>query len=292
MNDEELRDQLDSWGNSSSPPVDNVFADNLETSLRVAAADRNGHRTRPIWQPLAGIVTVAVIVLAGFIALDGARNGDGHVILLSASQDSLVMLPDGTRLDSPSALDLPDGTRIEVGPDGSASVGDVVLEGGSVAEIIDGQVEVLTNPTDATPPSRSSTTTEPPSDTRPSTTAPPTTSNGTATSQTDRTTTTTTPPTTRSTEARPIDIQVVLWVTEASPSQTLLEWSATGADGIMGWEVRAGRGDRVTTVAVLRDPSARRLTVVPPDRGSMTYVVIARGRGGTTVAESNPVTVG
>lgn len=291
MNDDDLRERLDSWGQSSPPPASDVFADNLESELRATAAQRIGAAPRPIWQPLAGLVAVSVLLVAGFLALNQV-TGDGHgVVVLATSQDSTVILPDGTELDSPTSLDLPDGTRIEVGTDGSAEVDSVILDAGSVAEIVDGRLEILSQPTDTTTSTIRSTTaptTSTPPSSGPSSTAPTTPVRETSTSSVDRTTST---PTTRPTDSLPVEVNIRLTATQTTRSEVALEWTVTATERIGGWEVQLRHGERTTTIARLRDPRARRLVVTRPDLDSPRYVVIGLDRNGNPVGESNPATV-
>ncbi|MBT8240666.1 MAG: hypothetical protein KJN63_05515, partial [Acidimicrobiia bacterium] len=207
------------------------------------------------------------------------------------SQDSTVILPDGTELDSPTSLDLPDGTRIEVGADGSAEVDSVILDAGSVAEIVDGRLEILSQPTDTTTSTIRSTTaptTSTPPSSGPSSTAPPTPVRETSTSSVDRTTST---PTTRPTDSLPVEVDIRLTATQTTRSEVALEWTVTATERIGGWEVQLRDGERTTTIARLRDPRARRLVVTRPDLDSPRYVVIGLDRNGNPVGESNPATV-
>jgi hypothetical protein len=288
MTDDDLRERLDAWGQSSPPAVTDMFADNLESELRVRAAQRTGAAPRPIWRPLAGLVAASVLILAGYLATTRIATDNGTVVVLATSQDSTVILPDGTELDSPTSLDLPDGSRIEVGADGSASVNSVVLGAGSVAEIVDGRVEVLSQPAQPTTSTTSPATSAAPS-TRPTTTSPPTTVRPTSTSQVDRTTST--PPNTRPTDPPPAAVDIELLATQTLRSEVVLEWTVTTADQIRGWEVQLRDGNRTVTIALLRDARARRLVVTRPDLESPTYVVIGLDRNGNAVAQSNPATV-
>jgi hypothetical protein len=315
MSDEELTNELESLGSADVPDVDDRFADALESRLRIQGAEQltAAPTTRPIWQPLAGVLTAAVLVIAGFVALDRLGDGnDSEILVLAVSQDATVILPGGEVVTDSAGLELPDGTRIEVGPTGSATIGGVVLESGAVAEIVDGVVEIQARPTEFALP-----TTGVPTTTRPSTTAtstapastsppptvgpitepPPTTrrtTTTTASTATDRTTTTprtTTTTITRPTRTGPDDVAVKLEVFDVSVTRARLQWSTTSFEGIADWAVRAIQGDRTSVVAVLGGADARALAVARPERGSVTYVVVARDGGGATIAESNPVTL-
>jgi hypothetical protein len=87
-------------------------------------------------------------------------------------------------------------------------------------------------------------------------------------------------------------LDIELRATQTSRSEVVLEWTVTMADQIRGWEVQLRDGDRIATIALLRDASARRLVVTRPDLDSPTYVVIGLDRNGNAVAQSNPATVG
>lgn len=276
MKDEELQQQLAEWGRAATPDPNATFADNLESGLRAMGVQRA--QPRPIWQLLSGVAAAALLVIAGIFALD--RYGESDLVVMSASEDTAVFLPSGTELDSPSQLGLPDGSRIEVGPDGSASVGDVVLDAGSVAEIVDGRVEVLRSPTETAPTTAVPTTTQPPTTTAP-TTQPPTTTDRTTSTQPERTTTTSTRPTGSISPEIRVELTAAL-----ERRDVLLRWTATESDRIAGWEVRSISGDRTATVAVLRDPAARELRVSRPDR-TVAYQVFALDRASEVVAESN-----
>ena len=327
MSDDELINELESLGRTEVPDVDDRFADALESRLRIQGAQQLGATptTRPIWQPLAGVLTAAVLVIAGFVAVDRlARGDDTEILVLAVSQDATVILPGGEVVADRAGLELPDGTRIEVGPTGSATVGDVVLEGGAVAEIVDGVVEIQARPTEfalpttevpttaapstvtsTAPPSTAPPPTappptvgpvtepRPPTTRRTTTTAPPTSTD--RTTVTDRTTTTTARTTsttiTRPTRTEPVDVAVKLEVLNVSVTRARLQWSTSTFDGITDWAVRATQGDRTTIVAVLGGADAKALAVARPERGSVTYVVLARDAGGATIAQSNPVTV-
>lgn len=283
MNDD-LERQLERWGRSSPPAVNQALANRLESELRRIAAEKTRPQRRPIWQPLIGITAAAVLVVAGFLALD--RDGMAEIVVLSTSENAVVILPDGTEIESPSELGLPEGSRIEIGSAGSATVGDVILGAGSVVEIVDGRVEVLSSPPAPTSATTVAPTADPSTTTQPTSTQPPTTADR-ATSVVDRTTTTSTgrPATTAA-----VEIRVVLTV-RTGRSEVELSWTAADLDQITGWEMRALSGDRSATVAVLREPGARQLTLTRQD-GSVTYRVLALGRDGVVLAESNSAVAG
>ncbi len=69
-----------------------------------------------------------------------------------------------------------------------------------------------------------------------------------------------------------------------------LTWDYVGPDTLAGWHVIITAGDRMRTLAVLRDPAARAITVERLD-GAATYRVIALDAEGNVIAESNLVAV-
>lgn len=317
MRDDDLNDRLEGWGGETTPDVDPRFANSLETDLRLRAAEvsSRGGLFHLLFRPavIAGVTMAAVV---GFLFV---RSGEDAVdVFIAAAEGTSVSIPGDAELtDGVAGLDLPEGSRIDVGPDGSATVAGVVLEAGTTARIVDGQLEIVDVPSDR-PPDRPTTTIgdrptttigptadsdEPAATDGPATTAPsdvpPTTRPDDTASTTTRPTTTTpattivpdTAPQTTSTEpprTEPTDrnVDVKLDVGRVREQQSLLRWEVAGSvDAIAGWEVRVRSGDGVRRVALIREPDARRLRVEIPGRNAM-YKVIARAADGTNIGES------
>jgi len=228
--------------------------------------------------------------------------------VMGASTQTEVEFPDGSTMSGAEGLALPDGTRIVVGADGSAVIADVVLEPGAEAIIENGQLEILpgststdSSPRTTAPISSAPSTTTPPT-TAPPTTAPATTAGTSSTRGDDTSTstprsTTTAPPDLATTAERPatsttttaLEPLVELEWEERS-GNVVLVWTYVGPESLAGWEVTVTNDDRTRTLAVLRDPAARSLTVEQLD-AAVTYQVTARDGAGTLIAESNPVAV-
>ena len=146
-----------------------------------------------------------------------------------------------------------------------------------------------------TAPTTVAPTTEP-NDSRPTTTVGATSTTITDTT-TPRTTlppeteppTTTTEPATTVPETKPPDdpeVTVDLRLGPVSDGQANLRWRVDGdVDAVAGWEVRMRRGDVNRRVALIRQPSVRRLRVEIPGR-FVEYRVIARAADGTVIGES------
>lgn len=304
---ETVERRLEAWGSEDRLVVDGAFANRLEARLRELAAEQHASRpVRPLWQPLALAAVSLLVVVVGVFALTGS-SGDDDLLVMGVASDTQVVLPGGDVVVAREGLALSDGTRISVGPDGSAVVGDVVLGADTEAVIADGTVEILVDersttsappttaarpattrlPDDATSsPSRDGdgTTTQPTTST---TTSRSSTTDGRETTTTSRTaTTSTTSERSTTTAARPI---VELTWTESN-GQVQLSWTYAGPDTFAGWEVVVTSGDRGRTLALLRDPAARSLTVASLD-AVVSYRVVALAGDGVTIVESNSVEV-
>lgn len=175
MNDE-LNDRLNSWGKTSTPPVDGAFANRLEADLRVStapAAKRPGFG----WLLRPGVLVAAAVAIVGGIFV--ANIDSSPQLQMTAAQGTTVSVPGVADLQNGVAgLVLPDGTRIDVGPDGSAIVAGVVLEAGSSAEVVNGRLEItdtgLPNESPSDNPVPPATTSGPPETTPSATRVPPT----------------------------------------------------------------------------------------------------------------------
>lgn len=313
MTDDELDSRLERWGRSSVPDVDGAFANRLETDLRMqaTAAESSPRRFGVLLRP-AMIMAAVALVVVGYVMF--AAGGDGDDVVLVAADNTTVSIPGSpTTIVGVAGFELPDGARLVVGPDGSATVAGIVLEPGTVAEIVDGRVELFdvdsalattsstSIPTTTTgqpttsgpqtsdssaPPSPSSgpaTTAAPPTTSdRTTSTVAPTTSQQPNTSAPPTTDGTSTPPTTRPAD-RP---SITLLAEQLRDRQVLLSWQVDGGeDVIAGWEIRVRSGDASRRVALIRDPDARRLRVERTDR-VVEYQVLARAAGGDVLGRS------
>ncbi len=306
--------RLEAWGNDEPPLVDGAFANRLDSDLRSMhhGARRPGlaDAPRPIWQPAALALAALFLVVGGVVAFTRTSTDD-ITLVMAAATETEVVLPDGETVAGSVGLELPDGTQISVGADGSAVIAGVVLEAGTQAVTIDGQLEILVDagpePTVPDDPDPTSSTTTPPS-TRPTTsttdgTTSTTTRRSTTTASTTTPPTTGPPPTTVPTTGPPTSVDRPS--TTASAPAVVLDWGErdgrvrlvwtyagpdAGPDAVAGWRVTVASGDRSQTLAVLRDPAARAITV---ERLAVaaTYRVIAVDAGGGVVAESNTVLV-
>ena len=308
--------RLEEWGNERQPSVDGAFANRLETQLRERASDRTSNRQRrPIWQPIAVAAIALIAMSVGLFSL-AQSSDDGVLLVMSAAFETEIILPDGEVITGSEGLLLAEGTRIIVGAAGSAVVGDVVLAPGTEALINNGKLEVLGDRRSSTTdnPSTTSEPGNPRSTTRPAANDTTTTAAGgtSRTSDVDRSTSTTTRRTTTtavptsdaSTTAAPTTAPTridrppstippppaaeLTWVERDNLVQ--LNWSYVGQEEPAGWEVIATNGDQVRTLAVLRDPAARSITLEALE-AAVSYRVIARAADGTAIVESNAVEV-
>lgn len=315
MNDpDDVQRRLEQWGNDEQPSVDGAFANRLDAQLRVQHRDASDAR-RPIWQPAILALAALLVVVGGVFAF--TRSDTDDLVVMAAATQTEVELPGGEIVAGAAGLELPDGTIISVGADGSAVIAGVVLEADTRAVIVDGQLEIQTRSDAIDAGGTQPSSTVAPTSTRPadgaSTTAPPSTrpttsSTGATTTTTSRRSTTTavTAPQTattqtsapRTTETRTTDgpppttapdpVVTLDWVER--DGRIRLTWTYVGPDTLAGWHITVSAGDRVRTLAVLRDPAARAITVERLD-GAATYRVAARDGDGQVIAESNAVVV-
>lgn len=297
--------RLEDWGNEPQPSVDGRFANRLDTQLRDMASDRTPNRQRrPIWQPIALAAVALIAMTAGFVGL--ARSGDEEVLLaMGATSETEIVLPDGEIIAGSEGLLLADGTRIRVGAVGSAVIGDVVLAPGTEALISNGQLEILGEQRPSTTTTPSTTTRSDAAETsavsRSSTTAgrststtPLTTDVSTTDVSTTDASTTVAPTTAPSTIDRPTSTIASRPAAELTwterDNQVHLSWSYVGPETLAGWEVVAITGDRTRTLAVMRDPTARSITIEALS-GAVSYRIIARAADGSAIVETNVVDV-
>ncbi len=156
MTDDDLQRRLDALGRSETPSIDPAFADGLESDLRAMAAVPQ--RTTPLaWLLRPSVVVAALAILAGFAFFVSRSEPAG--LEFASADDTSVSIPGAPDLSSGMAGQmLPEGARITVGPDGSATVGGVVLDPGTVAVVVNGVIEVVELPADIAPSSTTTTT--------------------------------------------------------------------------------------------------------------------------------------
>ncbi len=149
-NREQPTSRLERLGADAGPPIDPAFANRLETDLRMAMADRAQPAARPWWRPvLIGAASLLVLLAAGAAVLRLTATPSIELVM-TAANDTEVILPDGALADGVAGLELPDGTRISVGSAGQAVVDGVVLPSGSVAVVANGRLELLPTTTSTT----------------------------------------------------------------------------------------------------------------------------------------------
>ncbi|MCP3912619.1 MAG: hypothetical protein GY929_21650 [Actinomycetia bacterium] len=144
-NSDDLESTLTQLGADDGPPVDPVFANRLDTSLRTAHLEQlTQPRRRSIWAPVsAGVSAVAAIIVGVVIWSVAFTGGSATEVVMTAAADTNVVLPGEDVTAGSPGLHLPDGTRILVGPDGEAVVDGVVLGPGAEAVVNDGHLEVV-----------------------------------------------------------------------------------------------------------------------------------------------------
>lgn len=300
----DLEQRLDHWGSADTPVPDGAFTNRLDAQLRDLAHTKvAGSERRPFWQP--ALLTALAVLLVGAGAFAITRDaGQEIALVMGATSQTEIELPDGQLLVATEGVSLPDGTRISVGLDGSAVVNDVVLDAGTEAVVENGALQILEEGpvVSAAPPSTRPTTTEDRTSTtvRRSTTTPttaPTSVIATPSSAvpTSAVSTTAAPtsavPTTggvdRSTTV-PVPVVSLSW--EEVGGDRVLSWTYRGPDTLAGWEVIVSSGDRSQTLVIVRDPAVRSITIdalaVPA-----TYSVVARTAEGARLAESNPIEI-
>lgn len=325
MNDDTER-RLKAWGSASTPKPDPAFSARLEADLRSQAYFGSGSQS-PDPSPWKQVFRPAVLVFSSIVLLVGAlvflRDSTSAEVIMSTASGTDVTLPDDSVVRGTAGLALPDGSQISVTERGSAVVDGVVLGGGTRAQIIDGQLEVLlTRPTAVPlpqPPERATTsptldptatpaptpTAQPVSDPQPQRTpaATPTpppppepertaVPEPTATEVPDRERPTRTPaPTTRpvATPGELESVTVSLSIEALGDRRALLTWSVSSDRFVARWEVVVTSGDRSRVIAVLRDPSVRELQVERLENPTAAYAVRARASGGAVLGQSNGV---
>ena len=320
--DDELRHRLDHLRDDAGPGPDPSFAQRLEADLRSHAYFASGGEAprgrRPVLlRPGFVLGALVLVAFAAMVVITQLDDG-GETLAIDDSAGATVTLPSGERLAGADGVELPDGTIVDVGLDGFALIDGIVVPGGAQATIVDGIVELVAVPSPTAAPTAAPPTPQPtvepaPTSTvepesRPAPTATPApTPDPTATPAPTPTPTaepTPTPEPERTPEPRPtattrpeptppvvVDPQVVLERENLGPQRSLLAWTVSPDDRVLGFHVRVRRGDTVRTAAVIREPGVRELTVERPERDRVFYRVLAIGEGGEVLARSNEVRV-
>lgn len=299
----DLEQRLEHWGSADTPVPDGAFTNRLDTQLRDLAHTKvAGSERRPFWQP--ALLTALAVLLVGAGVFAVTRDaGQEIALVMGATSQTEIELPDGQLLLATEGVSLPDGTRISVGLDGSAVVNDVVLDAGTEAVVENGALQILEEGpvVSAAPPSTRPTTTEDRTSTTTPTTAPtfvtatptsavPTSAVSTTAAPTSAAPTSVVPTTGDIDRSTTVPAPVIALSWEEVGGDRVLSWTYRGPDTLAGWEVIVSSGDRSQTLVIVRDPAVRSITIdalaVPA-----TYSVVARTAEGATLAESNPIEI-
>ena len=181
MGDDELEERLESMSTRPTPPVDPGFGNRLESELRrqfAEPATRRGSIMDVLLRP--GVVVGMAAAVIAVVLIVAQRDTPVDLVMDSAEGTSISIPGQSETIDGVAGLSLPEGSRIVVAPEGSAVVADVVLDGGTTAEIVDGQLELVDVAPETTRPGTTVPgTTDPrlavPESTVPDTTTPETT---------------------------------------------------------------------------------------------------------------------
>lgn len=256
-----LDDDLTTWGQSNTPPVDGAFANRLEASLRsdMIAGSAPSQRRWFEWVFRPGVVVLAVAALLF-----------GFAFVAGSTDDADLADGAGPTMPAPTTVPGDPRTTTTTGPD---EVNDAPPLTGTM---------MTTSPV---APSSSDQPDEP----APETTAPaPLPDDATTAAPTDETTipddvTTTIPP------IAPLELVLRLDGRQVNASWT---FGRADAASISGWVLLAtadGAGQRDgEIVASSRDVSIRQLTATVTDL-STTYRIEGRSADGTVIASSDDV---
>jgi len=138
---------LEAAGSRRVPPVDPAFLDRTEARILGADVDSLAPRRERRSRRPAVIASVAAAI-AAFIAV-GALAGlfgggdEGTEVAVWSAVDTIVVLPDGDRVEAIRGLELPDGTVIRTGPNGFARIDGVTLGPDSEAIVEEGRLRVV-----------------------------------------------------------------------------------------------------------------------------------------------------
>ena len=325
MGNDELEERLESMSTRSAPPVDPDFGNRLESELRRQLAEpatRRGSMWDVLLRPGVLVGTAAAVIAVVFIVAQ--RDTPVDLVMGSAEGTSISIPGESETIDGVAGLSLPEGSRIVVAQEGSAVVADVVLDGGTIAQIVDGQLELVdvapettrprtsvpgtSIPGSTDPASRAPDTTIPevtnpdttvprttvpdsigPSPTVPQTTVPKTTVPETTVP--DTVSPTTVPvdirPTTTQAPVSDVLIPVRLTVEPTDNARVALRWQirAESEDQVAYWTIRARSNETTRTVAVVRQANVRVLRVASPDQPT-GYRVLGHSADGELVAAS------
>lgn len=320
MGDDELEERLESMSTRPTPPVDPGFGNRLESELRrqfAEPATRRGSIMDVLFRP--GVVVGMAAAVIAVVLIVAQRDTPVDLVMGSAEGTSISIPGQSETIDGVAGLSLPEGSRIVVAPEGSAVVADVVLDGGTTARIVDGQLVLVdvapettrpgttvpgttipgsripesTVPNTTTPETTAPTTTAPDSS-APRSTVPPTTVPKTTVPETTVPATvspTTVPVDTRSTTTQgpgsDVLIPVRLTLEPTDNARVVLRWQvrAESEDEIAYWTIRARSNEVTRTVAVVRQANVRVLRVELPDQPT-GYRVLGHSADGALVAAS------
>ncbi len=101
---------------------------------------------RPALLTAAAAAVVVLVIVGALTGLYGGGGGGGSAgseLALVTAVDTVVVLPDGTRVEGARGVELPDGTIIRTGPHGRATIAGVHLGPDTEAVIRNGRVRVL-----------------------------------------------------------------------------------------------------------------------------------------------------
>ena len=284
MTDDDLHRRLEALGRRETPMVDPAFADGLEANLRaMAATPARPSLLARVLRP--SVVVAALAVLAG-VAFFVSRPEDAG-LEFAAAEGTSVSIPGSAELSAGVVgQPIPDGTRITVGPDGSATVGGVILDPGTVAIVVNGVVEVVELPPATTvPPGATSTTAAPVEEPAESTTAAapttaaPTTEPPTTVAPDDGESTTT--EATASTAAAPTTTEAdAAATTTTAPSTTVEPSTTTSAPTTTTVPAREPIAPTITlSISVGENGRALLEWTVDGDTDEIAGWVVRRGRG-------------
>lgn len=270
--------RLERAGARPVPPSDPLFTDRLAARLRAAhpgapAPAPRWHRRRAV--PLVlGIAAIAlVIALVGVLTRSQGPAG----LTLTTATATDVVLPDGTVVDGEAGLSLPEGALVQTGDDGSASAGDVEVDAGSTAVVIDGELVVVGDdrpaPPGVTPTSAASGTTRPPDATSPATTTRP------------PTTTTMRPPPTTTTTPTPPPARIGLRVAPGRDGGVALRWTSYERADFAKYVVLRIVAGHPTVIAERFAATATNAVDRPP-AGAVGYRVLVLDGTGRVVGSS------
>ena len=101
---------------------------------------------RPALLTAAAAAVVVLVIVGALTGLYGGGGGGGSAgsdLALVTAVDTVVVLPDGTRIEGARGVELPDGTIIRTGPHGRATIAGVHLGPDTEAVIRNGRVRVV-----------------------------------------------------------------------------------------------------------------------------------------------------